>query len=102
MTSIVLNAVEMDKEGFLVDPNAWTPELAQEIASSLNIELTERHWTLINYARDDFAAKGQSPGLRRMTKFTDVGMKEIYKLFPKGPGKLIARVAGIPKPKSCL
>lgn len=94
--------IEFDNEGFMTDHLAWSKELCMEIAQTLGIELTDTHWKLIDFARDDFEVKHTSPGLRRITKNTGVGMKDIYKLFPKGPGKLIAKCAGLPKPKSCL
>jgi tRNA 2-thiouridine synthesizing protein E len=97
------HAVKMDGEGFLLDSSQWTPEVGEAIAAEVGIEpLTERHWAVINYCRDDAAKQGQPPGLRRISKNSGVGMKELYKLFPKGPGKLAARIAGLPKPKSCV
>ena len=94
--------IALDSEGFLVNSADWNMEIGEAIAETLGIALTPDHWKLINFAREDFAVKKQSPGLRRINKNTGIGMKQIYKLFPKGPGKLIARIAGIPKPKSCL
>jgi tRNA 2-thiouridine synthesizing protein E len=94
--------VELNKEGFMTDANQWNPGIAQAIADSVGVSLSPRHWEVINYARTDFAEKGGSPGLRRIAKFAKVPIKELYKLFPKGPGKKIARIAGLPKPKSCL
>ena len=79
-----LSAIEVNAEGFLVDGSQWTPEIAEEIAGQAG------------------AREGQSPGLRRIAKNSGVGMKELYELFPKGPGKLAARVAGLPKPQSCV
>ncbi|MCB1049652.1 MAG: TusE/DsrC/DsvC family sulfur relay protein [Acidobacteria bacterium] len=97
-----LNKVGMDNEGFLLNPQDWTMELGQELAAQLGIDLSPTHWRLINFAREDYANQGQSPGLRRMAQQSGVTMKEIYQLFPKGPGKLVAKIAGIPKPKSCI
>lgn len=104
MTSAVLAGinVEVDAEGYLTDNNQWNMEIGEAISESLGIQLSPDHWKLINFAREDFAVKKQSPGLRRISKATGMGMKIIYKLFPKGPGKLIAKIAGVPKPKSCL
>lgn len=102
MTTQCLSQVATDSEGFLMNPNDWNMDLGEEIAESLNITLTADHWRLINFAREDFAIKGQSPGLRRIAKNSGVTMKQIYALFPKGPGKLIAKIAGVPKPKSCI
>jgi tRNA 2-thiouridine synthesizing protein E len=94
--------VEADAEGYLVRPADWTPDLAKVVAQELGVVLTPEHWKVIEFARADQAATGQTPGLRRTTQKTGVSTKDIYRLFPKGPIKLIARIAGIPKPKSCV
>ncbi len=96
-------AVETNEEGFLVDGSQWTPEVGEGIAREVGVwPLTERHWTVITFCREDAAREGQSPGMRRIAKNSGVDMKSLYQLFPKGPGKLAARVAGLPKPQSCV
>ncbi len=94
--------VEVDEEGYLVDAHAWTPDIAQAIAQQEGLSLTDRHWTVINFARADFEASGKSPTLRRISKQSGVDTKELYSLFPKGPGKLVARIAGLRKPEGCV
>ncbi len=95
--------VPLDKEGFLVDPNDWTPALAEALARESGIDLlTEDHWKVITFCREDAAQRGEPPGLRRISKLSGVGMKELYQLFPKGPGKLAARIAGLHKPHGCI
>ena len=91
-----------DADGYLVDPAAWTPELAQAIAEREGLTLTERSWVVINYARNEFKLKGDAPTLRNITKNTDVDTKELYSLFPGGPGKKAAMVAGLHKPTGCI
>lgn len=98
----ILDTVEFDEEGFMVDPNAWTPEIGIAIAERIQIDLTDRHWVVINFARDQFTANGEPPTLRRITKQTDVSTKEIYKLFPGGPAKHAAKIAGLGKPTGCI
>ena len=98
----ILNTVEFDEEGFMTDPNAWSPEIAEAIAAQNDLELTDRHWVVINFARDEFQKNGEAPTLRRITKTTDVNTKEIYALFPGGPAKQAARVAGLGKPTGCI
>jgi tRNA 2-thiouridine synthesizing protein E len=94
---------EVDAEGFLTQSAAWTRDVAAAIAAEAGIPaLEERHWKVIDFARRDTAAQGQSPGPRRIVASAGVTMKDLYELFPKGPGKLIARIAGVPKPKACL
>ncbi len=95
-------SVQTNNEGFMVDANQWNPAIGEAIANEVGLTLTPRHWEVVNFAREDFANQGASPGLRRIAKYAKVPIKELYKLFPKGPGKLIARIAGLPKPKSCL
>ena len=95
--------VEVTDEGFLTDSVQWTPEVGEAIASQVGVEtLTAEHWKVISFCREDAAKEGQPPGLRRISKLSGVGTKDLYKLFPKGPGKLAARIAGLSKPKACV
>ncbi len=95
--------VETTDDGFLIDADQWTPDIARAIANDVGIgQLTDQHWTVISFCREDAAKEGQPPGLRRISKMSGVNMKELYGLFPKGPGKLAAMVAGPPKPKGCI
>jgi dissimilatory sulfite reductase related protein len=98
----ILDTVKFDAEGYLADPNTWTEELAKAIAEREGITLTDRSWVVIRYARDTFKATGEAPTLRNITKGTDVTTKEIYVLFPGGPGKQAAKVAGLHKPTGCI
>lgn len=95
--------VDVNEEGFLLDASQWTPQVGEAIARQVGITpLTEKHWQVINFCRQDAQAQGEPPGLRRISKLSGVTMKELYQLFPKGPGKLAARIAGLPKPHSCI
>ena len=102
MTDEILSTVAFDSEGFMMDANCWNPEIARAIAAREGIQLTDRHWVVINYARDEYKTKGDAPTLRKITKNTDVNTKELYQLFPGGPGKLAAKVAGLKKPTGCI
>jgi TusE/DsrC/DsvC family sulfur relay protein len=95
--------IEVNDEGFLTDSTQWTPAVGNEIAKEAGIaSLNDTHWKVIGFCREDAAREGQSPGVRRIAKLSGVGMKELYELFPKGPGKLAARIAGLPKPQACI
>lgn len=98
----ILTTVEFDDEGYMVDPNAWTPEIGAAIAENIDLELTDRHWVVINFARQEFETNGEPPTLRRITKQTDVNTKELYQLFPGGPAKKAAMVSGLGKPTGCI
>lgn len=95
--------VEFDSDGFMVNPRDWDHDIAAELAEEIGIvPLTDRHWTVIEFVRQDFADRGEPPTLRRITKVGGVPTKELYKLFPKGPAKKVALVSGLGKPKGCI
>jgi tRNA 2-thiouridine synthesizing protein E len=95
--------VELNDEGFLVNPQQWTEEMAEELARREGIEtLTERHWQLIRLMRSEYLTKGSAPAVRSLGKISGISIKELYELFPKGPAKVAARIAGVPKPKGCI
>lgn len=95
--------VEVNDEGFFVDPAQWTEEMAPELARDEGIDpLTDQHWTVLRFMRSEYAEKGTGPTVRMLGKTSGVSVKELYQLFPKGPAKIAARVAGIPKPRGCI
>jgi TusE/DsrC/DsvC family sulfur relay protein len=95
--------VEVDDEGFLRNPDDWTEEMAPEIAKEEGIsELTEAHWKVINFIRQDFKEKGQIPTIRRMKNVGGITTSELYQLFPQGPAKKSAKIAGFGKPQGCV
>lgn len=98
----VLDNVKFDADGYLEDPKVWTKEIAEAIAAREGVTLTDRSWIVINYSRKEFEAKGEAPTLRSITKNTEVDTKELYSLFPGGPGKLAAKVSGLHKPTGCI
>jgi TusE/DsrC/DsvC family sulfur relay protein len=96
-------SVDLNDEGFFVDPSQWTREIAVELARNEGIDpLTPQHWQVIDFMRKEFAEKGTGPTVRILGKTSGVSVKELYLLFPKGPAKVAARIAGIPKPKGCI
>lgn len=104
MTTRVISgkAVQVNEEGFLTVPDEWTKEIAIEIAKEEGIpELTEAHWKVIEFCRAH-AAGGRSPTLRQITAGTGMSTKELFALFPKGPAKKVAHIAGLGKPEGCV
>ncbi len=95
--------VEVDAEGFLVQPEQWNERMAEEIARANGIEaLTDRHWQVISFMRNTYLQTGSAPSVRSLGKTSGVPIKELYELFPKGPSKLAAKIGGIPKPRGCI
>ena len=100
---ILGKSLAIDADGNLVNLTDWNEEIAAELAKEEGInELTEKHWQVINYMRKVFSESGDAPSIRKLTKESGVDTKELYALFPKGPAKKAARIAGLPKPKGCI
>jgi tRNA 2-thiouridine synthesizing protein E len=95
-------ALEFDAQGYLANRDDWSEELAKELAAKMGVELQDEHWRVLETARAIQGESGSSPGLLEISKRSETPIKSIYKLFPDGPAKLIAKIAGIPRPKSCL
>lgn len=100
--TIAGKTVEFDEQGFMANVNDWNEDIANELAAEIGIELTPLHWEVINFCRDDYAAQGDAPTIRRITQESGVPTKQLYKLFPKGPAKKVAYVAGLKKPTGCI
>ena len=80
-------------------PRPWPPSCAR--AEGID-ELTDQHWQVIHFMRTEYFEKGTGPTVRVLGKTSGVTVKELYQLFPKGPAKIAARIAGIPKPRGCI
>jgi dissimilatory sulfite reductase related protein len=105
MSTITLaaTAVELNDEGFFVHPEQWNEEMATELARHEGIAtLTDQHWKVMRFMRAEYFAKGTGPTVRMLGKTSGVSIKELYQLFPKGPAKIAAKIAGIPKPRGCI
>ena len=95
--------IEVDEDGFLVDPELWCKELVQTFALLEEVgELTDDHWKVINYLRDYWKQFGIAPMIRKLCKETGFSLKQIYELFPSGPAKGACKLAGLPKPTGCV
>lgn len=95
--------VDLNEEGFFVHPEQWTEDMVPELAGQEGIdELTDSHWQVIRFMRSEYLAKGTGPTVRVLGKTSGVSIKELYQLFPKGPAKIAAKIAGIPKPRGCI
>jgi len=102
-TTIAGHDVEVNEEGFFVHPEQWTEDMAPDLARAEGIDpLTERHWQVIHFMRKEYDEKGTGPTVRVLGKTSGVSVKELYELFPKGPAKVAAKIAGIPKPRGCI
>jgi len=95
--------VDVDAEGFMTDLSQWTREVGAAIAEEEGIaELTPAHWKVIEFMQKEFKETGQAPTIRKLNKTGVVSTKELYELFPGGPAKKAARIAGLKKPEGCV
>ena len=94
-------SVEVNDEGYLVDASQWSKEVAAEIAKEEGIELTDKHYEVLEFLRTS-SEKGETLTIRKVGKSGIVDIKGLYQLFPGGPLKHSSRIAGIPKPASCV
>ncbi len=95
--------VQVNDEGFMTDPAEWNKDIAEEIAREEGLaELTAEHWKIIEYCRQAAASSGKAPTLRNITNNAGVPTKDLFSLFPKGPAKKVARIAGLGKPEGCV
>ncbi len=93
--------VEVNDEGYLTETSQWNEEIARELAKEEGIDLTDKHLELIKFLRENFEA-GNELTIRKIGKSGIVDIKGFYQLFPKKPLKLASKIAGIPKPTSCI
>lgn len=107
MTALAARA--FDKEGFLHNLSDWNVDVARQIASAENLELTAAHWEILHLLRAYYAEYDSSPAMRALVKYCAVKLgpekgKSIYllTLFPGSPAKIGSKIAGLPKPDNCL
>ena len=101
-TTIAGRTVDVNEEGFLTDPQLWDEEMGTELARLIGIEMTDAHWKVVRFLREDFAVMGETATLRRVSTQAGIPVKDLFSLFPKKPAKKMAYVAGLPKPKGCV
>ena len=94
--------IDVDDEGYMTNHAQWNRDVAAALAKEEGIDLTEGHWKVLDFIDKDFKEKSAVPGMRRMNKVGGIETKELYSLFPNGPIKKATKIAGYPKPVSCV
>lgn len=94
--------IEVDDEGFIQQPELWDEAVARDIANGIGIpDLTDDHWSVVNYIRQYYLKFEIAPLIRRLCKVTGKDIDTIYDLFPDGPADGACKVAGLPTPTGC-
>ncbi len=99
--TIAGQSIEVNDEGYMVDASQWSKEIAAEMAKEQGIELTDKHYEVLEFLRNA-SEKGETLTIRRVGKSGITDIKGLYQLFPGGPLKYSSKFAGIPKPASCV
>lgn len=97
--------IQVDEEGYLVDPQAWTPQWAQTTAIALGLTLMEDHWRVIDFIRSDYQLRQVTPDARHAMRHLDPqdpqrGRRRMFELFPHGYAAQACRVAGMRRPRA--
>lgn len=93
--------IQVNEEGFMTNFSEWNKEVGEALAVENNIDLSPKHWELINYIQGE--VKNESPlSIRKIGKSGIVDIKEFYALFPNAPLKTATKIAGVPKPAGCI
>ena len=86
--------VDVNEEGYFTNPSQWTKEIALDIAKEEGLELTDKHFAILEYLRE--------LSIRSINHSGVLDVKTFYQLFPGAPLKKATKIAGIPKPSSCI
>jgi len=94
--------LKVDGEGYLVNREDWSEEVARELASRDGMEITDQIMDLLNAARTMYDENGVVPPIRKFSKAMKLSTKDLYDIFQKGPMKLVCKWGGLPKPTGCV
>lgn len=98
----VLEKIKFSNDGYMLESDSWTPEIAEAIAEVLHISLTQDHWKIINFSREIYLEEEKNVSVRRLMKDLGVQYQDVFDLFPGLPVRTIAKIAGLPKPVGCV
>ncbi|VVO39828.1 TusE/DsrC/DsvC family sulfur relay protein [Pseudomonas fluorescens] len=111
MSSLIVGAqrIDLDKDGYLVNLNDWSTEVASALAAAEELELSPEHWEILELLRSFYQEFQLSPATRPLIKYTALKLGpakgnslHLNRLFKGTPAKLAAKLAGLPKPTNCL
>jgi tRNA 2-thiouridine synthesizing protein E len=102
VTTLDGRSITVDDEGFMTEYGEWDETLSDALAAQIGLQLTDEHRQVIRFLRQDFADKGETATLRRLSTVGGFPTKRLFELFPKKPAKKLAYVAGLPKPHGCV
>ena len=111
MDTITVKGVtlELDGNGFLANPEAWSVDVANYIAAVEGIRMTEHHWEVVNFLRNYYRQYRVAPAVKMLVKevgtkigYEKAGVKYLYELYPCGPATQACKIAGLPAATGCV
>lgn len=99
--TIAGKTITVNEEGYLINFSQWDEKVGEALADEANVSLTTRHWEVLKYLQNE-QRNQVALSIRRVGKSGVVDIKEFYQLFPIAPLKTATKIAGIPKPASCI
>lgn len=91
-----------DGDGYLLDMNDWTENIANDMIQEDNYDMNEEKWNLVLKAREYYDTYNTVPPIRKFAKYVDIDKKYLFTLFQTGPMKPITKYGGLPKPTGCV
>lgn len=99
----------LDKEGFLLNIDDWSPGVAKILAHNEGIELQDDHWAIVDAIRKFYEQTEVSLAMRPLVKLVHSEVDPLLgssialmRLFGDSPAKMVAKISGLPKPANCL
>jgi len=93
---------ERDGDGYLLNMNAWTPEIGKAMADVDGVDLSDEKWEQIMKAREYFEDEATVPPIRKFSKYINIDQKLLFSMWKTGPMKPITKYGGLPKPTGCV
>jgi len=100
-------SVELDSEGYVIDPEQWNEALAERFAEEEGITLNEQYWAILGFIRNYWSNHHIAPDVRHVIKFLCDTMafdkkrakKYLFELFPYGYVKQACKISGMQRPR---
>ncbi len=96
--------IETNEKGYLLEPTDWNEKVAEIIAAEEEVTLSDKHWDILKYLRDEYLNNGgNQPNERTILKAMSAKWgvkatsKDMYELFPHMPSKQGGKIAGLPE-----
>jgi tRNA 2-thiouridine synthesizing protein E len=100
--------IARDSEGYLINPDDWSEDIAGKLAQEEEIELNEVYWLMLNFMRNYYNEHNIAPDVRHLIKYLATenhsekgeAKKLVFELFPYGYVKQACKIAGMKKPRA--